>query len=201
MSEVIPPKEVKTSDNREQSADTPITSKKKEMLNKLTHRSSRPITNDGLNPSDIYTIQTNDSKEKSNKTNIMIEKNNIGAGIPEAQNTPLVYNHTMEHEISPAKVKKATFELDTKLHKELKLQSVKQNKNMVVLASDAILFYLSSELPLPKYVNDTGRVKKKTTFELDTNLHYNLKLQAAMEERDMVALVEDAIYNYFLLKR
>lgn len=42
--------------------------------------------------------------------------------------------------------------------------------------------------------------KKKATFELKEDIHKKLKIQAAIENRNMVMIVEEALTDYFQKK-
>jgi hypothetical protein len=42
----------------------------------------------------------------------------------------------------------------------------------------------------------TRRAKKKATFNLDADLHHQLKVTAALYKREMLELVEEALRRY-----
>lgn len=76
---------------------------------------------------------------KKAKTKEKKEKRDIIEEIPETDNPPV---QTTEVENSPKNIKKATFELDAKLHKRLRGAAVQYETTMVELAEKALNEYL-----------------------------------------------------------
>lgn len=62
-----------------------------------------------------------------------------------------------------------------------------------VVVSTALQAHSDTEVQLP---SRTPVAKKKATFNLDPSLHQRLKVTAAMHNREMVDIVEDALQKY-----
>lgn len=60
-----------------------------------------------------------------------------------------------------------------------------------VVVSAALQTHSNTAIQLPD-----RPLKKKATFNLDPSLHQRLKVTAAMHNREMVAIVEDALHTY-----
>ncbi len=62
-----------------------------------------------------------------------------------------------------------------------------------VVVSTVLQTHSDTAIQLP---SRTVAVKKKATFNLDPSLHQRLKVTAAMHNREMVDIVEDALKSY-----
>lgn len=62
-----------------------------------------------------------------------------------------------------------------------------------VVVSTALQTHSDTAIQIP---SRTPVIKKKATFNLDPSLHQRLKITAAMHNREMVDIVEDALQLY-----
>ena len=185
-------------------------SKKDKYKNLLTKRDEQEETQITTQKDIFFDSESSESFTEESSENIkgIINKEGIGAvGLgnhDEATNTE--NNNAINTDVNkgkgvPLAKQKATFELDSDLHTKLKLFSAKNRVRMNDVMENAVQAILENPC-LDEAINTENNKavntsKQKTTFEMDPDLHTELKLFAIEQRKTMVQVVERALRKFF----
>jgi len=181
-------------------------SKKDKYKNLLTKRDEQEETQTSTQKDIFFDSESSESLPKESPENIEgINKESSRAIRSNGKAINTESNKAINTDVNkgkglPLAKQKATFELDSDLHTKLKLFSAKNRVRMNDVMESAVQAALENpcqgEAINTEKNKDVNTAKQKTTFEMDPNLHTELKLFAIEQKETMVQVVERALRSY-----